>query len=197
MPVEGNGARVLDVGCHDGKMGALLASRGYRVTCVDRKRPRPLPESIEFLEADLNHGLPGLSGQFDWIICADILEHLITPGAILEQVRQLLKPEGALLASLPNSGNWFVRLNVLAGRFPEHDTGLFDRTHLHFYMWANWRELLVRSGFRVGRVTPTSIPFRIYMADSLAAPLERVYYGVGNIWKTLFAYQFVVSAHVR
>lgn len=60
LPSSGDGRRVLDVGCAGGYLGAILASRGYRVTGIDS--PGALaagcPDSIEMLEADLDLGLP-------------------------------------------------------------------------------------------------------------------------------------------
>ena len=48
LPPSGEGRRVLDVGCASGYLGAILASRGYRVTGVDSPgAARPgFPESI-------------------------------------------------------------------------------------------------------------------------------------------------------
>ena len=49
MPRNGEGRRVLDVGCAGGYLGALLAARGYRVTGIDSPgaRLRGFPESID------------------------------------------------------------------------------------------------------------------------------------------------------
>ena len=80
--------------------------------------------------------------SFDYIVCADVLEHLRDPLRMLRDCQARLAPGGTLILSLPNSGHWYFRWNVLLGRFPQHDRGLFDRTHLHFYTWDGWVELL-------------------------------------------------------
>ena len=86
-------------------------------------------------------GLPELPpASFDYFFCADILEHLRDPARLLHQLRTALYPGGLLIASLPNSGNVYFRLNILAGRFPQDDKGLFDRTHVRFYMWSGWKD---------------------------------------------------------
>src|ERR1019366_104768 len=63
LPPSGGGRRVLDVGCAGGYLGAILASRGYRVTGIDSPGAARagFPESIELLEADLDLGLPPLT----------------------------------------------------------------------------------------------------------------------------------------
>jgi hypothetical protein len=102
------------------------------------------------------------------------------------------------VASLPNSGNLYFRLNVLAGRFPQQDRGLFDRTHLHFLAWANWVELFAASGFAIEQCRSSGIPVGLAaprFADTLAVrAAERLSYELARCWKTMFAYQFVVTA---
>jgi SAM-dependent methyltransferase len=200
LPEKGEDRRVLDLGCADGWLAAVLAARGYRVTGVERpgNTTADFPREVELVEADLDAGLPPLSGAYDYALCADILEHLRDPGRLLEQIRGVLAPGGRLVASLPNSGNLYFRLNVLLGRFPQHDRGLFDRTHLHFYAWANWVDLLASCGFGIERFRSSGIPVGLAMqAHAATLPVraaERLSYVLARCWKTMFAYQFVVTA---
>lgn len=163
--------------------------------------PDEIGASVDFIGADLERGLPPVDGRFDFVVCADILEHLRDPARLLRDVRSVISPGGRLLASLPNSGHAYFRANVLMGRFPAHDRGLFDRTHLHFYTWAGWKNLLESAGFGVERVTPTSVPVGMILprweGTPLARGLERASFALACLRKTLFAYQFVVSAYLR
>jgi SAM-dependent methyltransferase len=201
FPPRGDGRRVLDVGCGNGYLSKLLVDRGFRTTGIERRGgyTESFPQDVRLIEADLEAGVPPLGEQFDYILCADILEHVRDPALLLRQLRTLLVPGGCLIASLPNSGNLWFRLNILFGRFPQDDKGLFDRTHLHFYMWKGWMDLFASEGFRMLDVRPTAVPV------GLAAPLsiresvfvraaESVSYRLACIWMKLFAYQFVVRA---
>jgi SAM-dependent methyltransferase len=197
LPADGTGLRVLDAGCASGYLTDLLAARGFRVTAIDCHTAAPVG-AAEFLTADLDNGLPPLSAHFDYILCADVLEHLRDPLRLILDLRDRLTPQGLLLLSLPNSGHWYFRANVLVGRFPQHDHGLFDRTHLHFYTWTGWRELLARGGFQIERVRCSGVPVDKALPrwrGSLAVhALERLSYESARLWKRLFAYQFIVRA---
>ena len=200
LPPAGAGRRVLDVGCAGGYLGAILAGRGFRVTGIESPGAAgaDFPENVELLEADLDLGLPPLTGRFDFVICADVLEHLRRPAILLRDLRAVLAPGGRLAASLPNSGHAYVRWNVLTGRFPAYDRGLFDRTHLHFYTWRGWLELFQGAGFRVETLRCSGVPIGLALpkweGSALVRALEKMSYESARWWKTMFAYQFIVTA---
>lgn len=196
LPTSGAGLRLLDVGCWDGSVSSLYLARGFQVTGIERTRHATLPPGMILIEADLHHGLPPIDGLFDYIVCADVLEHLLFPVEVLRQLRAKLKPGGTLVASLPNSGHWYFRAIVLAGRFPKDENGLFDKTHLHFFTWDGWRDLFSQSGYNIERIKPTSIPVsRVLPTWSRGLTVgigERLNYWLACVWMRLFAYQFVI-----
>ena len=106
-----------------------------------------------------------------------------------------------LVASLPNSGNIYFRLTILAGRFPQDDKGLFDRTHLHFYMWKGWNDLFESAGLQIEERKVSGIPVGLALPkwDGTAAvrALESLAHTAARLRPTLFAYQFVVTARRR
>jgi len=198
LPAEGKGRRVLDLGCASGYLATILAGRGFDVVAVDRAGAVAGVPPFTFVAADLDAGLPPLDGRFDVIVMADLLEHLRDPLAFLRAARGLLAPDGVVLASLPNSGHLHVRLVVLSGRFPAHDRGLFDRTHLHFFTLASWRELFAGAGFAFAHLEPTGVPVGVAVprldGTALVTFAEWFSYALARMWKRLFAYQFVVTA---
>ncbi|HLY16239.1 MAG TPA: methyltransferase domain-containing protein [Bryobacteraceae bacterium] len=200
LPSKGTGRRVLDVGCAGGYLGAILAERGFQVTGIDSPGTARagFPESIELVEADLDMGLPPLAGKFDFVICADILEHLRRPAALLSELNPVLAQGGRLAASLPNSGHAYFRWNVLRGRFPAEDRGLFDRTHLHFYTWRGWLDLFAAGGFHIETLRCSGVPIGLALpkweGTAAVRALERMSYESARGWKRMFAYQFIVTA---
>lgn len=200
FPERGDGRRVLDVGCAIGYISEILAQRGYAVTSIDWPNS-PHPPTVEFAGADLDHGLPPLSGKFDYIICADVLEHLRAPVELLIECRKRLAPGGLLVASLPNSGHFYFRWNVVMGRFPQHQRGLFDSTHLHFYTWDGWMNLLHRAGLRVESAgcsgVPVGLAFPRWEGSIWVRALEWLSFQSARVWKSLCAYQFIVRTRAE
>ncbi len=200
FPERGNGRRVLDLGCAEGYLARRLTAMGYKVVGIDRpgQMLNEASEGLTLVEADLDLGMPNVPGRFDFVLCADILEHLRDPLQLLVDLHSHIAVGGCLVASLPNSGNLYFRLNVMLGRFPAHDCGLFDRTHLHFYTWDGWKDLVTRGGFRIEKMWPTGVPVGLALPRSKESRairfLEQLAFVVARVWKTLFAYQFVVVA---
>jgi len=199
LPASGQGQRVLDVGAGTGELAMLLAGRGFAITALER---HPLlPEAaggLEFHQVDLDAGLPALRGAYDWILCADVLEHLRDPEAMLAQLHSLLTPGGQLVASLPNSGHWYFRAHIALGRFPRHDKGLFDATHLHFYMWDGWVELFRAAGFSLQVAALSTPPLELKFPRSAGSlwlrAADAVSAALAKCWMRLFAYQFIAVA---
>jgi SAM-dependent methyltransferase len=200
FPPSAAGRRVLDLGCADGYLARILGEKGCEVVGLDKHVPDSDAPTrrVKFAQADLDSGIPSWVGSFDYALCADILEHLRDPLRLLIDLRARLAPDGGLIASLPNSGNLYFRLNILMGRFPAHNRGLFDRTHLHFYTWDGWVDLFRRAGFRIERAEPTGVPVGLALPkwqNTLTVHLlEWMAYVLARIWKSLFAYQFVIVA---
>ena len=153
-----SGSTVLDLGCSTGYMGSELRRSNCEVYGVDAN-----PLAVEAARSqgyadvrvfDLNHGegVPFGDRQFDVILAADVLEHLLSPEEMLRRLHAILAPGGTLLVSLPNVAHVSVRLALLRGRFDYRDVGIMDRTHLHFYTFSSARSMLEGTGWRVQRM---------------------------------------------
>jgi SAM-dependent methyltransferase len=75
--------------------------------------------NCEFLRHDVTEGLPFDDSSVDLAIAADVLEHLDDVGAVLAELRRVLRVEGHLVVSTPLADSLFKRtasaLNVLTG----------------------------------------------------------------------------------
>lgn len=85
----------------------------------------------------------------DCLIYGDVLEHLIDPWQVLKLHTTWLKPEGKVVASIPNIGHWSIIINLLRGQWQYQDEGLLDRTHLRFFTVEGIKELFDRAGLYI------------------------------------------------
>jgi 2-polyprenyl-3-methyl-5-hydroxy-6-metoxy-1,4-benzoquinol methylase len=65
-------------------------------------RPDELPESIEWIQSDLNDSLLLPDASFDVITTVEVIEHLENPRAVFRELQRLLRPDGILVLSTPN-----------------------------------------------------------------------------------------------
>jgi SAM-dependent methyltransferase len=92
---------------------------------------------------------PFAPATFDAIVCGDVLEHLREPETFLRQARSWLRPQGSLIASIPNVRHHSVVRGLLAGNWTYEAAGLLDRTHLRFFTRRSIETLFEGAGFRI------------------------------------------------
>lgn len=71
--------------------------------------------------------------KFDYIIFADVLEHLYYPEKVLKSVKEFLSNNGSVLLSIPNISHNAIVLGLLKNEFNYSSTGLLDDTHIRFF----------------------------------------------------------------
>ncbi|MFN4354192.1 methionine biosynthesis protein MetW [Parvibaculum sp.] len=116
------GSRVLDVGCGDGDLLALLQSKRN----VDG---RGVELSQEGVNASVTRGLAVVQGDadtdladypddaFDYVILSQTIQATRNPKEVLRSMKRIGR---RVVVSFPNFGNWRVRLKLLFnGRMPE------------------------------------------------------------------------------
>ena len=132
------------------------------------------------------------------IVCADVLEHTVDPVAVLRQLQSAATPEATFIVSLPNVVHLAARLLLLLGRFPQMERGIFDRTHLHFYVRRTAVEMLESAGLRVIRIAATPVPLALVWPSGghrrLLAALMTLQDLAVRLRPTLFAYQWILVA---
>jgi len=156
------GQRVLDVGCGEGGLGRILKQKGCRVVGIEVE-PGVAVEAAKHYERvyvrDMDtFDLPFDGEFFDHIVCADVLEHLRNPWNVLRRLCPLLKPEGSLVASIPNIRNTETVSQLLRGNFDYTDWGIMDESHLRFFTRRNIEKMFADNGFSVVDIKPKFDP---------------------------------------
>ena len=195
--------RILDVGTADGYLGAILKARGHWLVGVERDgaaAERAKSHYDAFHYADIEAFDFPYRDEFDYVLFADVLEHLRDPEAVLRRSLPCLKKDGEVIVSVPNIANLVVRLSLLFGRFDYRDRGILDRTHLRFFTLSSLNRLLQNCGCDVIERVATPVPVQLVVPATdhrLFAPLHEFHYLLVRMWQTLLAYQFVVRAAPR
>lgn len=142
------GSRVLDIGAGSGLLARLLQHVHAEIT-VDGVEP----DSAAVIHArpcyrHLFHGtvdefLSQASGsiEYDFIILADVIEHLPNPERLLLLLKERVGRSGKICISTPNIAFASVRVALLNGAFDYVDSGILERTHLRFFTLDSLRRL--------------------------------------------------------
>ena len=101
---------------------------------------------------------PRWAPGYDVVLAADVLEHLVNPGALIRQARSVLAPEGTAIFCVPNIAHWYPRFRSTLGMFDYDQRGILDSTHVRFFTRRSIRKLIERHGFTVRRLEPVGLP---------------------------------------
>jgi len=178
--IEPGTNRILDIGCGTGATGQML-KRVEKATEVigielvskvvneaDKNLDKVINADIEILE------LPFPQEYFDYIICADVLEHLRDPWSVLRKIRKKKKKEGYIIASIPNVRNWIILKElIIKGKWTYVDEGILDNTHLRFFTRNSIKELFLSTNFDITEIKGSRAKwsYKLKLANTLTLGL--------------------------
>jgi SAM-dependent methyltransferase len=162
------GSLVLDVGCGPGVLGEYLGrERNCTVDGIEhnleaaalarRSYHKVLVGDLETFDFEALKG-----ASYDYIVCADVLEHLRQPEVVVRQLTSLLSKNGRLILSIPNVAYAGLIAALLNGEFRYRGLGLLDATHLRFFTRKSLLEWLAGMGLSVVGLDVV----RVELADS-------------------------------
>lgn len=146
-------ANVLDVGCAGGYIGEYLFKErnctivgiDYNSGHLDTAKETNAYKSLHQIDLNnLTNELDEYVGFFDYIIAADVIEHLYSPDKIIEKLKRFLKDDGCLLFSIPNIAHISIKLNLLDNKFIYTVEGLLDSTHIRFFTLSSIINLMTK-----------------------------------------------------
>ena len=154
------GSRVLDLGCGDGRLLALLRDqRQAQIQGVELNLEQlraAMARGVPVVQTNLDSGLPGFPDElFDVAILSRTLQEVRYPRLIL---REMLRIARRALVIVPNFGHWRVRIQVsLRGRAPITAALPFEwyeTPNLHFMSMTDFRDLVAVVGAKIVREIP-------------------------------------------
>jgi 2-polyprenyl-3-methyl-5-hydroxy-6-metoxy-1,4-benzoquinol methylase len=139
----GTGKKILDIGCRDGALTAYYA-KGNTVLGVDIDGEALVRAKdslgIETVKVDLNGDWREVSGNFDVVVAAEIIEHIYYPDVVVGKIASKLTPGGMLVGSVPHAFSFQNRLKYLAGK--KKGTPVGDPTHINHFWWKEFEAIL-------------------------------------------------------
>jgi len=145
-------AKVIDLGCGDGSLLKELVLKkqviGYGIENDPEEINACIINGISVIQQDIDAGLENYFGMgFDVAVMASSIQCLKRPRFAL---RNILKIAAEGVITLPNFGNWELRMGLLKGRMPssaELPAKWYDTTNLHLCTIADFEELCDEEGF--------------------------------------------------
>jgi 2-polyprenyl-3-methyl-5-hydroxy-6-metoxy-1,4-benzoquinol methylase len=156
--------RLLDLGCNKGAFGYLIKLLyGSEVWGIDLDMGFGAiaeKQLDKVIIGDINvviHDIP--DHYFDCISCNDVLEHLVDPYTVLNNLKSKLTSDGVIVCSIPNVRYWDnLKHLVLGKQWKYTDHGILDRTHMRFFTELSIKDMFKSLNFDIVRmegITPT------------------------------------------
>jgi SAM-dependent methyltransferase len=123
MPRTSRPLRLLEIGPTPFTLLLKRAFPHWQVSALDRSdrwQERFARGGVPLHSCDLDHVQIPLDDEcFDFIICAEVLEHVFAPPtAVIREIARTMRPGGSLLLTVPNLANLRNRLAFLFGHSP-------------------------------------------------------------------------------
>jgi O-antigen biosynthesis protein len=198
---------VLEIGCANGFISSKLNAKGCKVTGVEidpelSEKAKKFCSNVITGNIENESTLKSITGEYDYILFGDILEHLIDPFYIVNSLKEHLKNDGSIITSLPNIAIWWMRRDLALGKFVYHDTGLLDRTHLRFFTFCTINKFFDMSNLDITNLHVTSNDFPLKNRLKKLLPrfkdsIERFGERIASKRPNLFGFHFVIVAKKR
>ena len=150
------GTRVLEFGPANGRLTKYLASEKnchVDIVEIDEESGK---ESAEFaINSWIGKDYGDIEKYFwletrekyDFIIFADVLEHLIHPENVLKACKKVIAERGIVLVSIPNISHNSIIIELLNDKFEYNSTGILDNTHLRFFTRDSFGKMALSIGW--------------------------------------------------
>jgi len=184
----GSNKMVLDVGCMDGAIGALIKKQNNIVYGIDLSESavsKALNKGIKAKVGDAEKFIDFSANYFDVITASEIIEHVYDTDKFLCEIHRVLKPDGYLILTTPNIATLSRRFKFLRGKDPGLEYSVRHPNsvgHIRFFLKSTITDLLERNNFKVIRFRSDMFQFAGIMSSKL-----------GDWWPSL-GKRFVIQA---
>jgi len=191
LPPNSPKLKVLDLGLGQGWLTYFIKKwcncKVYGLDICPLRRRHLEEERIQVKKCDVEkERIPFEDGFFDFVVCAEVLEHLSSPLHALDEIKRIMRRGGTLILTTPNAKRLAVRLKSYVGRMGGKSFATFfekilppSQQHEKEYTMEELKHLLGHHGFRIKRAfyvnftSPFSILASIYLVATSFFPAFR------------------------
>lgn len=184
---------VLEVGCDCGCN--LLEIKNQFPNChiygmeLNESAARIANYTVETYCGNIEENDAGFKNRkYDMIIFGDVLEHLRDPEKVLVRCKEFLTDNGYILSSIPNLQHISVLHQLINGFFTYQESGLLDKTHIHFFTAIEIQNMFSRAGYEIKDFAGTFMPLDDVYKDSIKK-LKSVFPDINEGLMEVFQYQ--------
>lgn len=157
------GERILDLGCGDGVLTALLKDRGAEVVGVDSSANMVADALARGLDARVMDATQlTFDQEFDTVFTNAVLHWIMDHDAVLNGVKRALKPGGRFVGEFGGHGNIAALRTALLAAIAHLGHDITDRYVHNFPTQAAFKSNLEKAGFQVNHIEiihrPTPLP---------------------------------------
>jgi 2-polyprenyl-3-methyl-5-hydroxy-6-metoxy-1,4-benzoquinol methylase len=156
--IPSNAKRMLEVGCSTGNFASIVKSYmdievwGIEIDALSAEIAKTKMSKV--IVNDVKTALKELPDEyFDCIVFNDVLEHLVDPWDILNEIKKHLSKEGVIVASIPN----FLEFNniykiIRTADWEYQEYGILDNTHLRFFTKKSIIRMFEKCGYSILKI---------------------------------------------
>lgn len=184
IELVGQDKKILEIGSSSGYMTKFFLENNCEVDVIEvdsnaiskvsKKVKKAINKSIEDQSV-----VKFLSKDYNFIIMADVIEHLVYPEKALLNLKKVSNNNTKLIISTPNIACWAIRKELFfKGLFEYQESGILDKTHLHLFSVNSLPRFLNQNGWQVKEIkgTITRLPLEGFI--SRIPILNFIYFGL-------------------
>jgi 2-polyprenyl-3-methyl-5-hydroxy-6-metoxy-1,4-benzoquinol methylase len=198
IPEQDGTIKVLDVGCTDSILGFLLRKKFKDIYLAGGDISQ---SSTAFgchycdktFQLDIEKKTlqdQGCNEHFHYIICIELIEHLVNPEIVLKKLKDLLDENGYIIISFRNIAWWRYRMSLLRGYFLDDTSFYHHAAYLHDFTMYTFATLMENAGLEPAEIGGEFIPPRFLRKIIPTNLVEKLITRYPN----LFGHQIIIKA---